>query len=62
MIAGLHEGPSYSGYSPLFFAVLPPERPQKGRHTASLKSVPCFLLPFSFPTSSPHSSFSLDER
>ena len=31
MAVGLPEGPSYPGHSPfIFFAMLPPERPQKG--------------------------------
>ena len=30
MAVGLSEGPSYPGYSPQFFAMLPFERPQKG--------------------------------
>ena len=50
----------------LFFAMLPPERPQQGstQHLQNRSPVFTFssLLPYSCPSSSPHSSSSLDER
>ena len=49
-----------------FFAMLPPQRPQKGstQHLQNWSPVFTFsfLLPFSCPSSSPHSSSSPDER
>ena len=41
MAVGLPEGPSYPGHSPPFFAMLPPERPQKGSmvHPRALTNV-----------------------
>ena len=65
MAVGLPEGPSYPGYSPRtnhFFAVLLPERLQKGRTQLLSNRLPVFslLLPFSWPSSSFHFSFSPD--
>ena len=64
MAVGLPKGPSYPGHSPSFFAVLPPERPQKGSTQLLRNRSPVFsfsfFLPFSHPSSSPHSS-PLDE-
>ena len=67
MAVGLPEGPSYPGHSPtFFFAMLPPERPQEGstQHLQIRSPVFTFssLLPYSCPSSSPHSSSSPDER
>ena len=49
-----------------FFAMLHPERPQKGSTQLLQNRSPVFsfslLLPFSCPPSSPHSSASLDKR
>ena len=49
-----------------FFAMLPPERPQKGSTQLLQNRSPVFtfsfLLPYSCSSSSPHSSSSLDER
>ena len=49
-----------------FFAMLPPERPQKGSTQILQNRLPVFTfslpLPFSFPSSSPYFSPSLDER
>ena len=59
MTVGLPEGPSYPGHLPHtnhFFAVQPPERPQKGSTQLLRNLSPVFylLLPFSCPSS--HSS------
>ena len=49
-----------------FFAMLPPERPQKGSTQLLSNRSPVFtfsfLLPFSYPSSSPHPPPSLDEQ
>ena len=44
MAVGLLEGPSYPRYSPLFFHYAAPRTTAVGQHTASLKSVACFLF------------------
>ena len=66
MAVELPEGPSYPGHSPSFSRYAAPWMAAEGQHTASLKSVACFLflffLPFSCPSSSLHSSPSLDKR
>ena len=48
MAVGLPEGPSYPGHSPLFFAMLPPERPQKGSTQLLQNRSPVFSFYFSF--------------
>ena len=47
MAVGLPEGPSYPGHSPSFFRFAAPWTTAEGQHTASSKSVACFLFIFS---------------
>ena len=66
MAIGLPKGPVTPGTPLHFFAMLPPEQPQKGSTQLFQNRSPVFtfsfLLPFSCSSSSPHSSPSLDER
>ena len=47
MAVGLPKGPSYPRHSPLVFCYAAPWTTAEGQHTASLKSVACFLSLFS---------------
>ena len=66
MAVGLPEGSSYPRHSPSFFSLCCPlnDRRKAAQHLQNRSPVFTFssLLPYSCPSSSPHSSFSPDEQ